>query len=196
MSGKKRLFLAAGTLASVGAVVALATGVTFGLFSANAPATNSTFASGTVTLGAPAIDSNCAVTNMVPGDSATNACEFKVAYTGSAPAWIGIKLTNTGTGLYDGTANGLQYTISDGTNSYTTSGVLNNAGTILYVASDPGGLGAGTYDFTVSYSLPLGSPNTYQGLNSTLGMTVYAVQSANNGSAGTPGTPDATITWS
>jgi len=209
MQEKRRLLLAAGTLATVGAVVALVFGVTFGLFSATSDATQSTFASGTVSIGTPVTDTSCTISDMVPGDESTGysgagitgntqatkdaSCEFKVTYTGSVPAFIGIKLTSGGTGLYSSSdSNSLRFEISDGAHSYTTSGNLNADGTILYVATDAGGVSGGTYDFTVDYGLPTAADNTYQDLTASLDMTVYAVQSGNNGYATTDGTSGGT----
>ena len=216
MRGKKRLFLAAGTIASVGAVVALAVGVTFGLFSANAPATQSTFATGTLTLGS-SVDHHCSITNMVPGDESTGytgadvtgntqspkdaSCTFTVQYTGSVPADIGLTLTPGGT-LYDGTANGLQYQITDDLGaSFSTGGVINGtSGDKLWVAKDAGnGVGGDhTYTITVDYGLPTATGNAYQNLNATLDMTLYAVQAGNNGdpTAQVAGQPSSGISWS
>ena len=39
------------------------------------------------------------------------------------------------------------------------------------------------YTFTVNYALPTLAANTYQNTNTSLTLTVYAVQSGNNGSA-------------
>ncbi len=216
MVGKKRLFLAAGTLASVGAIVALATGVTFGLFSANAPATQSSFASGTLTLGTP-VNHECTITNMVPGDESTGytgadvtgntqspkdaSCTFQVQYTGSVPADIGLSLTPDGT-LYDASPAGLQYQITDDLgDSFTAGGVLNgSSGDKLWVASDAGnGVGGDhTYTITVNFGLPTATGNDYQDLSATLDMTLYAVQAGNNGDplSQTAGQPSAGISWS
>jgi predicted ribosomally synthesized peptide with SipW-like signal peptide len=198
MVGKKRLFLAAATLASVGAVVALATGVTFGLFSASQTSSGSSFTAGTVALPpGDTVDTTCTVSPMVPGDSSTGylpvptgqtdtktaACTFSVEYTGNVPAFIGIKLTSGGTGLYDGTANGLQYEISDGSASYATAGVLNSTTQELYVSTDAASSDT-VHTFTVNYALPnTNADNGYQGETATLGIAVSAVQAGNNGTA-------------
>ena len=106
MVGKKRLFLAAGTLASIGAVVALATGVTFGFFSATSGSQINSFTAGTVTLTSDAT-ALCTVTDLVPGDSSTGwagnpvagqtntktaQCELDATYGGSVPAYLGLDL--------------------------------------------------------------------------------------------------------
>ena len=202
MSGKKRLFLAAGTLASVGAVVALAVGVTFGLFSASQNSTPSTFATGTVSIGNPAVDTNCTVTKMVPGDQSpsyspanpnfTNSgnadlatCEFQVTYTGSVPAYIGLK-TTLGAGTL---GSALQWEISESTGAtpsntqpgaFASGGLINtnSAANPLYVATDSGS--GNTYTFYVDYLLP--DTVTSQTLTAaSLGLTVEAVQAGNNG---------------
>jgi predicted ribosomally synthesized peptide with SipW-like signal peptide len=80
MTGKKRLLLAAGSIASIGAVVALATGVTFGLFSATQVSGNNTFTAGTVTLDRTA-QSVCAVTHVQPGDATAGYISTHAAVT-------------------------------------------------------------------------------------------------------------------
>src|SRR5579872_4156133 len=197
MFSQKRLLTAAAALATIASIVALATGVTFGLFSANTSsnAQSNTFSSVTVSIGNPTSVS-CTVSNMVPGDdssgytpdpgartdSQTAPCTYTVTYTGNVPAYIGLGLATSGTGLYDGSSNGLQFQVSDGTNNYTASGVLNtnSPSDPLFVSKD--NPGAGAHTFTVNYALPLGSPNSYQGKNTTVTLTVYAVLAGNNGS--------------
>jgi hypothetical protein len=169
-------------------------GVTFGLFSASTPAQSNTFTAGTVTLDTP-VSVPCAVGPMVPGDSSTGyspaptgqtdaktaSCTFSVNYTGNVPGFVAVDLAASGTGLYDATANGLQFQIKDNNGgSYATGGVL-NGGSNLFVSSDPAGTTLHT--FTVDYALPTASPNSYQGKNTTLTLTVHAVQAGNNGSA-------------
>src|SRR6185312_3076638 len=121
-------------------------------------------------------------------------CTFQVTYTGSASAYIGLGMATTGTSLYDGTSAGLNFQIADGSSTaYTTSGVLNtnSASNPLLVSATPdAGSGTGgdkTYTFTVNFGLPTAAGNAYQGKATTLTMTVYAVQSNNNGYATTNG---------
>lgn len=192
--GKKRLVAAAGAATAVAAVATLIAGVTFGLFSASStPSAANTFATGTVSVGSPT-QTTCTITNMVPGDESVNytpsivgnnqstkdiECSYAVTYTGSAPAFIGLSTSLTGT-----LGSALQWQISDGTNSYTTSGAINtnSASSPLYVATDAGnGVGGQqTYTFKVNYALPLNV--TSQTLtDASLTLTVYAVQSGNNG---------------
>jgi hypothetical protein len=195
MSFKKRLALGAGAVATVGAVATLVAGVTFGFFSSSQTAAPSTFTAGTVTLLNP-VSAACNVSPMVPGDSSTGynpapagqtdtptaACTFDVDYVGTAPAYVAVDLSTSSTSLaplYDGTSNGLQFQIKDNAGgSYTTTGVL-NGGTNLFVAKDPAGTTHHT--ITVNYALPTTAGNSYQGLNTTLHMTVHAVQAGNNG---------------
>lgn len=193
IQGKKRLLLAAGTVTTLGAVATLVAGVTFGLFSATStPSTPSTFATGTVSVGSPATDVNCVITNMVPGDESTGylpsiaentqspkdaQCVFAVKYTGTVPAYIGLSTTQSGT-----LAGVLKWEINEANGSpYTSGGVINtnSAANPLYVAKDTGA--DNTYTFTVDYALPTNV--TSQALTAaSLTMTVYAVQAGNNGS--------------
>ncbi len=209
MSSKKRLLMTAAALATIASIVALAAGVTFGLFTdATAPQSNS-FTSGTVSLGTPA-SVPCTVSHLVPGDDSTGylndpaartdvrtaACTFTVTYSGNVDAYIGLGLSASGA-LYDGTANGLQFQVSDGTTNYTTSGVINTntSSDPLFVSKDSSGA---THTFTVDYALPLSADNTYQNKSTTLTLTVYAVQAGNNGTGcSTAGQQCATVTsWS
>jgi hypothetical protein len=191
---KQRLLLTAGGITTVAAAATLVAGTTFGLFSAGNTQTGSnSFTAGTVSLGSPATVS-CSVSNMVPGDSSTGytpaitgqtdtqtaPCTFAVTYTGSAPAYLAVDVAVSGTSLYDGTANGLQLELSDGTTSYTTSGALNGTSDLL-VSKTPDAGGSNTvHTLTLNYALPTGAGNAYQGLASTFTLTIHAVQSGNN----------------
>lgn len=196
---RKRLLIGASGATAIAAVATLATGLTFGLFSAVSPTQTNTFAAGTVTL-AETASTVCTVTAMEAGDqssgySPVNAaltgtpgtpCTFAVNYEGTIGAFIGVAITATPTtgGLYNGTPTGLQFEIRDGAGTaYTTSGAINTNTTTplapLYVSTDPAGTTGHT--FTVNYALPESS--TVQGLSTTLTITVYAVQDSNNGSA-------------
>jgi hypothetical protein len=212
MIGKKRLALAAGSVTAAGAVATLVAGTTFGLFAASDPLSDSSFTAGTVSLDNTA-SAVCDVSPMVPGDSSsgysptpdaqtdpqTDPCTFTVAYTGSAPAWVALDLTEVATGLYDGTADGLQFQISDGTVSYTTDGVLNGTNLLISTSALTNG---DARTFTVNYALPRTSGNDYQGLSAELQMTVHAVQAGNNAlpvsctTAGSPCAATGTFAWS
>ena len=136
MKSKKRLLSAAGTIATFGAIAALATGATFGFFSATSAPQSNKFTTGNVTMNSAAT-ATCDVSHIVPGDSGT--CKLKANYTGSEPAYMALDLsivghavgnannTNaydvnndvgvpvTGKNLFDGAAsgNGLQLTLTD-----------------------------------------------------------------------------------
>jgi spore coat-associated protein N len=224
MVGKKRLFMAAATLASVGAVIALATGVTFGLFSATETSATNAFAAGTVTV-APGSNTSvtCNTSNIVPGDSSPTdhpSCTYNVRYTGSVPANLAVDVnvasaaaclaSCNGVGdfpLYDGTAAGLQYTIGDGTTTYVSGTKYKDstgasqtivAGTPVTDLLVAKGVSADSSDrtFTVNYSLPLAAGNDYQGSTSSVTLTFHAVQSAHNASTGTLGWQDNSASWS
>ena len=165
MVSKKRLLLFAGSIASIGAVVALATGVTFGLFSTAGSSQTNTFTAGTVSLNNTATHT-CTVAPMAPGDGTVAPgapvagrgevqCVFDVSYTGNVPAYLGldvaVKSTTAGTdpdsiltgaqGLYDGkqgnnaSDSGLQILVNDA--SGTIIGSASNAtGTSYTVDGD------------------------------------------------------------
>jgi hypothetical protein len=141
---KRFVFLVSYVL-SLGAVAALVAGASFGMFSATASSSTSTFSSGTVTLGQSA-STTCSVSPLAPGagtsaggGTPTNAtelqCSLTVSYSGNVPAWLGLDVSIASThagsdpytgltgapGLYDGTATGLQVLIKDGTTTYMDS---------------------------------------------------------------------------
>jgi hypothetical protein len=209
MFSKKRLLAAAGAITALGAAATLVTGITFGLFSANAGPQTNTFTAGTVTFGAP-VSVPCTIGPMEAGDASTGytpgpgtdaPCTFTVSYTGNLGAFIGLGLQTTPAsgGLYNGTATGLQFLITDNNSTaYTTTGAIHTNTTTplspLFVHQDTGST---SHTFTVNYGLPLTATN--QGLSTTLTLTVYAVQASNNGSSSscTAGIQCATITaWS
>jgi len=205
---KKRVALALGVAASIGAVAALASGTTFGLYSGSEASGGNSFTSGTVTVGTGTPTSvTCTITNMVPGDSSAGAaigskadttCTYNVKYTGSASAWLAVDVavSNGSTALYDGTATGLQLYLKDGSSTYLTS-TAPTAGTTYKTA---GGTAtslpaAGITDllvsttaattntavsFSLDYALPIASGNPYQGGSATVTLTFHAVQSGNN----------------
>jgi len=236
--------LAAGTLASVGAVVALATGVTFGLFSATSPSSTSSFTAGTVTLGQSDAQS-CTVSPGVvqPGDGPTLACTIPWHYSGNVPADLAVDITEAGSngtnpttptyagttdyatgapGLFDGTGDGLQMTVKDGTNpagsftylsgvdykdaSATALDLLSNATPDLLAGA---GMGSGGVNdlfigkeaagangtITVTYKAPLGMDNSYQASGSVFTFVIHAVQDAHNSSAACVGGDVCGITW-
>ncbi|HEY3907540.1 MAG TPA: hypothetical protein VGM14_26785 [Streptosporangiaceae bacterium] len=120
--------LISATATSLGAVATLATGVTFGLFSASVTSAPNEFSSGSVTLGTPT-QVTCHITSMLPGQSSTNApigdntdapCTYDVTYTGSTDAYLAVDISvynpsTTAPDLYDGSDSGLQLYLADTT---------------------------------------------------------------------------------
>lgn len=205
---KKRVALALGVAASIGAIAALASGTTFGLYSATETGSGNSFTSGTVTVGTGTPTSvTCTITNMVPGDSSAGAaigskadttCTYNVKYTGSASAWLAVDVavSNSSPALYDGTATGLQLYLKDASSTYLTS-TAPTAGTTYKTAAGTATAlpAAGITDllvsttaaatntaasFSLDYALPIASGNTYQGGSATVTLTFHAVQSGNN----------------
>ena len=193
---RKRLLLSAGGITAVGAAATLVLGATLGLFTGSQTSNSLAFTAGTVTVGTP-VTSSCTIGPLVPLDSSNHwpgnpitgqtdtqgtQCTFSVNYVGTVPAFVGVYATVTGTNLYDGTANGLQLAIADGgSHSYTTSGAIhtNSQSDPMYVATDSAG--TTSHSFTVDWFLPnSATANSYQGLTSTITLTVEAVQTGNN----------------
>jgi hypothetical protein len=212
MSTKKRVVVGAGVFSTLGAVVTLVAGVTFGFFSATMPGQDSTFAAGTVSLDQSAPVA-CNVARIQPGDSGT--CTFYATYNGTVlgGAYLGVDLAvtnpvaatpvqayapgNVGTtptaagGLYDGTPNGLQVTITDNQTpivKYMNATLWNNTsatGTAplvndLLVNNTPI-TGTTPITFTIAWSLPSSANNAYDDAGSTITMLVHAVQASHNG---------------
>jgi len=205
---KKRIALAAGLTASIGAVAALAAGTTFGLYSATETGSGNSFTSGTVTVGTGTPTSvTCTITGMVPGDSSAGApagskadttCTYNVKYTGSASAWLAVDVavSNGSTALYDSTATGLQLYLKDGSSTYLTSTAptagttyktaagtatsLPAAGIANLLVSTTAATTNTAASFSLDYALPIASGNTYQSGSATITLTFHAVQSANN----------------
>jgi hypothetical protein len=137
MFTKKRLLLSAATVATIASVAVLATGVTFGLFSATSPSQSGTFTAGTVTLDQTKTIT-CTVGTLSPGDGsygsyntesgANGQCSLPFSYTGNVPAYLAVDVSVSGTagtatpyyggsapsvapGLFDGSSNGLQLSV-------------------------------------------------------------------------------------
>jgi len=233
MRTKKRLLLGAGVLGTVAATATLVAGVTFGLFSATSTPQSNSFTAQSVTLGTPG-GTSCGVTNVVPGDSGN--CTLTYTYTGSANAVLGLDLSITahtgGTSpnayapgsdagvvvpaanaLFDGTADGLQLTMTDSNNisdPFITGGVnwLSESSVSNPLTLDSGSTGAvddlfiGAYasgTITLHWSLPDKgtASNAYQLASSTFRLQVHAVQSDNNAATGcTVGQQCSSILWS
>lgn len=188
-------------LAAIVAAGSLTLGVTMALFSATSTGDTNTFTSGTVEVGPNGASTTCAVTNMVPGDSSGNwgsgsasltPCNWKVKYTGSAPAYLAVDILVTAgsTPLYTGTASGLQlrvgaggvtfmdgtsYTKMDGTTATVAAG---SAVTNLLLSTSPAATNEAV-QFDVNYLLPTAAPNALQGGGATVTLTFHAVQAGN-----------------
>jgi hypothetical protein len=174
-AAKRRLVLISATATSLGAVATLATGVTFGLFSASVTSAPNEFSSGSVTLGTPT-QVTCSISGMLPGESSANApignnadetCTYDVTYTGTTDAYLAVDISvynpsTTAPDLYDGSDSGLQLYLADTTNDVT------------YVTGDTGDdptngttfladTGAGTPTLTTLplNTRPTGSPPVY-----------------------------------
>ncbi len=206
---KKRVALALGVAASIGAIATLASGTTFGLYSAAEASTGNSFTTGTVTVGTGTPTSvTCTITNMVTGDSSAGAaigskadttCTYNVKYTGSAPAWLAVDVAvaNSSPALYDDTAAGLQLYLKDASSTSYLTSTAPTAGTTYKTAGGTATAlpAAGITDllvsataattgtaasFSLDYALPIASGNTYQGGSATVTLTFHAVQSGNN----------------
>ncbi len=214
----KRLLLVGSTVTAIGAAAALLAGATFGFFSsAGTGSGNNTFTGGNVVVGLDpgGTQVTCAIGPMSPGDTQAKSgnvvCQYEVKYTGNVKAYMGLDLAITGApgtpvtpygssapaaaqGLYDGTATGLQVTISDGTSTYlngvnytdltgaptplTPSGGA-AAVTDLLVNTTPVTTNATTH-VTVNYTLPTTAGNAYNLATSTIVLRIHAVQADNN----------------
>ena len=217
---KKRLLLVGAAVTSVGAATALLAGATFGFFSSAGVASGSnTFTAGTVIVGLDpgGTQVTCAIGPMSPGDSQASgsnvSCKYIVKYTGNVPAFLALDLAISGApgaatqapygggsapaavqGLYDGTANGLQVTIGDGTNTYLsgvtytnqaaasatltpTSGAASIANLLMNTTAVTNGT---SKTLTVTYTLPTSAGNAYNLATSSIVLTVHAVQADNN----------------
>ena len=101
ITGGRRI-LALLALGAVGTLAALSISTSLALFSATGAQQTNSFASGTVTLTSSS-DSTCQLTQP------TSTCTYKIDYTGSLPAWIGLDVSGS---------SGVQ--ITDGTENFTT----------------------------------------------------------------------------
>lgn len=188
-------------LAGAGAISMGAASAVFGATQNNSV---DTFASGTVTVGAGTPASvSCAVTRMMPGDSSVGfgsgsaalaKCSYKVKYTGTSGAWLGVDVAVNGgsTNLFTGTATGLQFKVS-----VNGGGLMVNGTTYKTIAGADTTIQSGTtvqnllinttqaatdseYSIDVEYALPIAAPNALQGATASMALTFHATQSANN----------------
>jgi hypothetical protein len=217
---RKRLLLVGGAVTSVGAAAALLAGATFGFFSSAGTSSGSnTFTAGHVVVGLDpgGTQVTCAIGPMSPGDTQAKSgnvvCKYEVKYTGNVNAFMALDLSITGSpgspievpytastaptaaqGLYDGTANGLQLTISDGTTTYMNGvSYTNQAGNPatlspttgtaaiadLLVTATPIAANATTH-ITINYTLPTTAGNAYNLATSSMVLRIHAVQADNN----------------
>jgi hypothetical protein len=151
------------------------------------------------------------IANAGQTNGAVEKCVMTVTYGGSVPAFLALDLTvsgtagtsqqayapgNTGltptavTGLYDGTANGLQVQLTDSNATSYWSGTSVNGAAFAGPANALADLLASksitngqSVTFTVDYALPTGASNAYQNAGSTITMIAHAVQAGNNGTA-------------
>jgi hypothetical protein len=132
MKGTNQLLLGAGLLAGVGAIVALVTGVTFGLFSGTANGNTNSFTAGTLTL-TRTTNSSCTYGNptLLPGDAITS-CQLGVTYAGSSPGFaaldVKIEGPTNGSLFYGDNSHGLTFTVTDGEGTAKTFTVPTGAG--------------------------------------------------------------------
>lgn len=189
-------------ITTVAAAATLTLGSTMALFNASETSAASAFTSGTVSVGLGSTSTTCNVTSMTPGDSSTNygsgsvsltPCDYKVKYTGSVAAYLGvdISVTSGSTVLYTATASGLQMKIGVNGGATVMSGTTykNEAGTDTTLASGTpvtnillSTTPAATNDlltFNIDYLLPLLAPNALQGGSASVTLTFHAVQAAN-----------------
>ncbi len=151
------------SLLAIGVISLIVSAATFALFTAQTANNNNTFSAGTVTLGAVAGCSNT-INNIAPGDSGSFNCV--VTYTGSLAAWVGYTATMGG-----------DLTTCDGGGRFTAPGL--NLGAIPAVLGGVANNGD-TRTVTVNWNFALAAGNDCQGDSGAIGITFYAVQSANN----------------
>lgn len=158
----KRFYL---SLIAIVAIAAMATAGSLALFTATTTNTGNTFTSGTVTLSDVA-ETLVDVTNIAPGDS--GSATYKVTYTGSLEAWLGLDTTFTGDLK---TCDGGKFVMDVvGFNNNLANQVV---GTAPFVTGQDA-------TFNINWSLPLNAGNDCQGDSATLTMLVHAVQAKNN----------------
>jgi len=195
----------------------LVAGVTFGFFSSAGRASGSnTFTAGVVRFGSP-VSTTCAINPMAPGDASTGwspagtlaTCTYQVTYSGNVRAFLGLDLTITGTagspvapyggstpsaasGLFDGTAGGLQMLVTDSSSTMFLNNTTyqDQAGSPVTLSSTSSVTGllisrtaftnGGSDTITVNYKLPTSASNAYNSASSTIVLLIHAVQADNN----------------
>ena len=196
---RRRRWRGAHSLAAALVLLLSGSGVAYGLFTSAGTGTGAVV-TGQIDVGGVATTS-CTIEHVQPGDSTSGfvptptgqtdppfaPCTFTVTNNSTIATYVGVTLTSGGTGLYDGTSSGLNYQVSDGVTTLSTSGALNDAGgtptqpLLLSTVPDAPGSGA-VHVLTVNWSLPSDANSSYAGLDTTLTISVQAVQSSSNGS--------------
>lgn len=202
----------------VSASAGLALAGTSAVFRDSETNTADTFASGTVKVGLGSTSTTCVVTELAPGDSSAGfgsgsasrtACTYKVKYTGSLPAYLGVDVdvTNGSTPMYTGLASGLQLNIATSAGASIMSGTSyksSGGSSVAVAAASPvqnilvQTAPAVTNDevtFTVEYLLPFTAPDSLQASSSSVQLTFHAVQSANQVTSCVAGRQCTTINW-
>ena len=216
---KKRITYTGAGIAALAAAMLVTIGATMALFSATQTGGTNQFSTGTVSVADRPASVTCNVSSMLPGDSSASfgsgsaslpTCDYRVKYTGSAPAYLAVDvLVGSGSpSLFTGGSTGAQFklavsggaTIVNGTTYKSQAGTdtavsAGTAVTNILLSATP----AVTDDevtFTLDYALPLAAPNSLQGGSTSVTLTFHAVQAANQ-SLGTcaAGRQCTSITW-
>lgn len=194
-----------GTASLAAAVAAVVTGLAYGALVKTGAGTGK-IAVGSVTLAAGSAAAHaCSFSEIEPGDlpdTSGTPCNFPVAYTGSAPAYLSLSVLVEATAgsapgaapLYDGGSAGLTLTITDNQStpvtyaspaaatacpSGTAGGTTCYALTDELVSTSPVTSGA-SFVFTVTPSFATSAGNPFQGGAATVLLTARAVQAAGN----------------
>jgi hypothetical protein len=215
------LLAGAGLAVSAVALSLTASGVTFGRLSASGTSGSNSYTAAAVTLANGSL-ANCPVNNLFPNNAAVT-CTFTTTYPGPASVYLAVDVlieTQAGTGgtrLFNpaDSSNDLQVTITSSSPSvtYTVPSAATTcpggapSGSACYeldnelVSITP--LTSATVTFSVSVSLPTGSPNGYQGGTAQVILITHAAQSASNTlsctatpAVGSPCTPSGSFKWS
>jgi len=192
-----------GFVGSIAAMSFLVAGITYGRFSSTGFSATNSFSSGTVSVGSASVTQACAVPGVLPGTSSSTGCTFHITYNGNVNAYLAADILVVGgdathSALWDGTINGLQLTVSDGSHGYTVPTSTLSCASVgaQFGASATNGkacgeidndtlttaeVGNGTaYILTLNWSLPTASTNSNQGGNAQVFVSFHAVQSDNN----------------
>lgn len=216
-SGVRWLFGVTGYLASLAAVAALVTGVTYGLFSATVSSDPNTFTAGTVSLTSD-VTGACGISNLLPNGT-PHTCTLTATYAGTVNAYMALDVlietqhAGGGTNLYNPVqpTKDLQVAISStnpAVGSYTVPTVPTScpagapSGSMCYELDDelvnttPITSFNGAVTFTTTLIVPTSSTSDYQGGGAQVILTAHAAQAGNNIASGcTAGDPCSTVSW-